>query len=66
MRKALIVAVFCLSPVAFVQPAAAGDPIDPFVGKYNGRATSKLDGKLTDRDLNFEIKKHSKGFSLSI
>jgi hypothetical protein len=64
MRTALTAVVFCLSSIVIAHPAAAGDAIDPFIGKYTGKATSKLDGKLTDRDMNFEIKKHDKGFSV--
>ncbi len=64
MRKALTAILFCTSLVAVIHPAAAADPIDPFIGKYTGKATSTLDAKLTDRDLNFEIKRHGKGFSV--
>ena len=64
MRIALAALTICATTLALTPPAIAGDPIDPFVGKYKGKATSKLDGKLTDRDLNFEIKKHSGGFSV--
>jgi hypothetical protein len=60
LAATLICGLFSLAPL----PAAAGDAIDPFVGKYIGKATSKLLDKLTDRDLNFEIRKHDNGFSL--
>ena len=64
MRPVLAATLICGMFSFAAKPAVAGDAIDPFVGKYVGKATSKLQDKLTDRDLNFEIRKHGNGFTL--
>lgn len=64
MRTALLTATFICAAILHGGPAQAADPIDPFVGKYVGKATSKLDPKLSNRDLNFEIRKLDNGFAV--
>ena len=65
MRLLVAATLICGLATTSALPAMAGDAIDPFVGKYVGKATSKLQDRLTDRDLNFEIRKHDNGFTLS-
>lgn len=55
----LIAALMALAPL----PAHA-DSIKPFLGKFEGKATSKLPGAVSARDFSLEVKQRDKGFSL--